>query len=116
MTGDRVRNLIRFVHVADVARSIAFDERLGFELKDTDDHAGRRDWAALENGDAQLMLARASASIERDKQAVLFYLYADDLAALRDHLVASGVAVGEIHDGSPRPGARWASPTPTAGA
>jgi hypothetical protein len=62
---------------------------------------GRLDWAALESGDAQLMLARASAPIERDKQAVLFYLYADDPAALRDHLVANGVAIGEIHDGSP---------------
>jgi hypothetical protein len=57
----------------------------------------------LESGDAQLMLARASAPIERDKQAVLSYLYADDLAALRDHVVANSVAVGEIHDGSPGP-------------
>jgi hypothetical protein len=66
MTGDRVRNRIPFVHVADVARLIAFYELLGFERKDTDDHAGRLDWAALESGDAQLMLARASAPIERD--------------------------------------------------
>jgi hypothetical protein len=49
------------------------------------------------------MLAHASATIERDKQAVLFYLYADDLAALRKHLLAKGVTVGEIRDGSPGP-------------
>jgi hypothetical protein len=74
MTGERVRNLIPFVHVADVARSIAFYELLGLKLKDTYEHGGQLDWAALESDDAQIMLARASAPIERDKQAVLFYL------------------------------------------
>jgi hypothetical protein len=103
MTGDRIRNLIPFVHVADVARSIAFYELLGFELKDTYEHDGRLDWAALESADAQLMLARSSAPIERDRQAVLFYLYTEDLVALRDHLLAHGIAVGEIRDGSPGP-------------
>jgi len=103
MSGERVRNLIPFVHVTDVARSIAFYELLGFELKDTYEHDGRLDWAALESRDAQLMLAHASAPIERDKQAVLFYLHADDLAALREHLLAKGVTVGEIRDGSPGP-------------
>lgn len=103
MSDERIRNLIPFVHVADVARSIAFYELLGFELKDTYEHDGRLDWAALESRDAQLMLARASAPIDRDKQAVLFYLYADDLAALREQLLASGVPVGEIRDGSPGP-------------
>lgn len=49
------------------------------------------------------MLARASLPIERDKQAVLFYLYADDLHVRREHLLAKGVLVGEIRDGSPGP-------------
>jgi hypothetical protein len=49
------------------------------------------------------MLQRAGAPIDRDKQGVLFYLYSDDLAALRDHLLANGVAVGEIVDASPGP-------------
>jgi catechol 2,3-dioxygenase-like lactoylglutathione lyase family enzyme len=103
MRGGLVRDLIPFVHVADVPRSIAFYELLGFELRDTHEHHGRLDWAALESGDARLMLARASAPIERDRQAVVFYLYAEDLAELRDHLLANGVAVGEIVDGSPGP-------------
>lgn len=98
-----MRDLIPFVHVADVARSIAFYELLGFELKDTYEHDGRLDWAALESGDAQLMLARASAPIERDRQAVLFYLYADDLAPLRDRLLVNGIPVRAIVDGSPGP-------------
>jgi hypothetical protein len=103
MSSGRVQNMIPFVHVADVARSIPFYELLGFELKDTHEHDGHLDWAALETHSAQVMLARASAPIERDCQAVLFYLYAEDLAGLRDHLVANGVAVGEIVDGSPGP-------------
>lgn len=84
------------------ARSL-FYGLLGFELKDTYEHEGQLDWAALESRDAQLMLARASLPIERDKQAVLFYLYADDLQALRERLLAKGVVVGEIRDGSPGP-------------
>lgn len=103
MSDGRVQNLIPFVHVTDVERSIAFYELLGFEVKDTYEHRGGLDWAALESRNAQLMLARASHPIERDKQAVLFYLYADDLQALREHLLASGVVVGEIRDGSPGP-------------
>ena len=103
MSGDRVGNLIPFVHVADVARSIAFYELLGFEVRDTYAYEGRLDWAALESGDAQLMLARASAPIDCRVQAVLFYLYSDDLSALRDRLLAEGVTVGEIVDGSPGP-------------
>jgi catechol 2,3-dioxygenase-like lactoylglutathione lyase family enzyme len=103
MSDESVQNLIPFVHVRDVQRSIAFYERLGFDVKDTYELDGRLDWAALESHDAQLMLAHASHPIERDKQAVLFYLYADDLAALREQLLANGVLVGEIRDGSPGP-------------
>ena len=42
------------------------------------------------------MLVRASASTEDDREAVLFYLYCENLAAPRDHLLANGFAVGEI--------------------
>src|SRR4051794_3966213 len=103
MSGERVRDLLPFVQVSDCARSVAFYERVGFDLEDEHEHDGKLDWAALESRDAHLMLARASAPIERDKQAVLFYLYADDLAALRDQLLAVGVTAGEIPDGSPGP-------------
>jgi hypothetical protein len=48
------------------------------------------------------MLARTSAPIEGERQAVLFYLYADDLAALRDQLLANGVAVGRDPRRQPR--------------
>ena len=50
-----------------------------------------------------LMLAQDDARIDHRAQAVLFYVYAHDLAGLRDHLVAHGVAAGEIVDGTPGP-------------
>jgi len=53
---DRVSDLIPFVHVGDLGRSVAFYERLGFSVKATHEHAGQLDWAALEAGSAQLML------------------------------------------------------------
>jgi hypothetical protein len=71
---------------------------------------------ALESDDTQLMLARASAPIERGQAALLFYLYVENLAAARDHLEANGVPVGEIRDGSPGPPREMASATPMFGA
>ena len=103
MEADGVSDLIPFVHVTDPARSVAFYERLGFSVKETHEHEGRLDWAALESGSGQLMLARASAPIDRAQQAVLFYLHSDDLAGFRARLVAEGLTVGEIRDGTPGP-------------
>jgi hypothetical protein len=103
MSADRVSDLIPFVHVKDPERSIGFYERLGFRVTDTHHHAGELDWVALESGQAKLMLARASAPIAREQEAVLFYLYSDDLAGLRKRLLGADLRVGEIVDGSPGP-------------
>ena len=47
---DRVIGLIPFVHVGDVAASIAFYQRLGFQITGTHpEGAPRLDWAALES-------------------------------------------------------------------
>jgi hypothetical protein len=103
MTGERARNLIPFVHIAEVARSIA-STTYWIRAQGPHERAGRLDWAALESDDTQLMLARARArQSNADKQALLFYLYVENLAAARDHLEANGVPVGEIRDGSPGP-------------
>ena len=61
------------------------------------------DWASLEADEAQLMLARADASVVARDQAVLFYLFSRDLFGLRDRLVAAGIDAGEITDGRPGP-------------
>jgi catechol 2,3-dioxygenase-like lactoylglutathione lyase family enzyme len=100
---DRVTDLVPFVHVADVDRSIAFYERLGFELHHEFAPEGRRIWGWLERGDARLMVAEADEPVDPRAQAVLFYLYTQDLDALRARVVSEGVAAGEVTSGGPGP-------------
>ena len=99
----KVSNLIPFVHVADVQRSIDFYGLLGFELQDTYQHEDRLDWASLSNARAEIMLAHVSEPVDPSQQAVVFYLYADDLDELRERLLAHEVAVSPIRDGTPGP-------------
>ena len=92
-----INHLVPFAHVADVQRSIDFYGKLGFEVT----HSMSRDsgepfWAFLKSNDAELMVARASAPIVPGEQAILFYLYTDDVVALREELAAADVPVGEI--------------------
>jgi catechol 2,3-dioxygenase-like lactoylglutathione lyase family enzyme len=98
-----VDDLIPFVHVSDVERSIAFYELLGFATTDTYGPRRRLAWAALEHDDAKLMLARAGEPIDPARQAILFYLYTRDLQSLQAHLRAHGHPAGPIRDGSPGP-------------
>jgi hypothetical protein len=78
-------------------------ELLGFKVRDTHEIDGRLDWASLVSARARLMLSRASAPIDPRQQALLFYLYTEDLDRLREHLLGHGLAVGPIVDGSPGP-------------
>jgi hypothetical protein len=98
-----VDGLVPFVHVADLERSIAFYLLLGFEVRRTYEHGGRRVWAWLHRASAQLMLAAASGPVDAGQQAVLFYLYTSNLRARREHLLAHGAHPGAIHDGTPAP-------------
>jgi catechol 2,3-dioxygenase-like lactoylglutathione lyase family enzyme len=98
-----VNRLVPFVKVPDVERSVAFYEHLGFVLGDSAEYGGHLSWAALGNGNAEIMFEGTNETIDPDRQGVLFYLYSPDLTALRDHLVAAGIAAGEIEDGTPGP-------------
>jgi hypothetical protein len=91
-----VHDLVPFAHVADPRRTAEFYARLGFELADSLVVDGRMVWAFLEADRARLMVAAANGPVEPEHQAVLFYLYARDLPALRERLLADGVAAGEI--------------------
>jgi len=91
-----VHDLVPFAHVADVARSIAFYRRLGFDIADSLEVEGRTVWCFLEAADARLMLARADEPVDPKQQAVLFYLYSHDVAALREKLLGEGIAVSAI--------------------
>lgn len=97
-------SLVPMIHVADVERSAAFYRHLGFEIGNYVPRGGQRmEWAWLYAPRApdwkrgpNLMLTRSSERVDPRTQAVLFYLYATDLVALRQHLVDNGVAAGEI--------------------
>jgi len=99
----RVSRLVPFVRVGDVERSVAFYEQLGFITKSVFAPRGRLVWAALESDGAELMLSGPDEPIDAQREGVLFYLYAHDLSALRDQLIAAGVPAGEIEDGTPGP-------------
>jgi ketosteroid isomerase-like protein len=101
--GAPVSELVPFVQVADVRRSVAFYRLLGLDLRDTYEYEGQLVWASMAHASAALMLAQSEAPIDPRAQGVLFYLYALDLDGLRDHLVAHGLTTGEIVDGSPGP-------------
>ena len=98
----RVSGLIPFVHVRDVGRSIAFYDHLGFVVTSVYMYRGDPAWAELSSGGAVLMVSTGD-PVDQADQGILFYLYSNDLAALRRQLLAAGIAVGEIEDGTPGP-------------
>jgi catechol 2,3-dioxygenase-like lactoylglutathione lyase family enzyme len=88
--------LIPYVHVADLARSIAFYDLLGFTLEQTHDADGTTVWASLRNEQSRLFLILADAPIDAGAQAVLFYLWTANVRALRERLVAGGLRPSTI--------------------
>jgi catechol 2,3-dioxygenase-like lactoylglutathione lyase family enzyme len=93
-----MRSLVPMAHVRSLGDSIAFYRKLGFEVRNSFAPEGRADptWAWLQTGEARLMLALASEPVVADQQAVLFYLYCDDVPTTRCRLQEDGVPVGVI--------------------
>ncbi|MBL9149437.1 MAG: hypothetical protein JNM94_12170 [Phycisphaerae bacterium] len=95
-----IHRLTPYAHVADVVASIQFYKALGFEVDNTVEVHGRTVWAMLASGSARLMLAAASGPVNAEEQAVLFYLYTNDLPALRRALGVAGLRdAGEFRGG-----------------
>ena len=92
----RLASLVPMAHVADVSKAAQFYELLGFEVKKTFDRDGIKQWAWLQNGGAELMLARSARPMNPGAQDVLFYMYAPDVTAYHSELEARGVKVGPI--------------------
>lgn len=106
-----IGELVTFAHVADVARSLEFYAALGFkERSSLKGHDGVRFWAwadsqspAAPGKAASIMFARASGHVDPAAQAVLFYMYSNDLKSLRSYLIASGLFDGGAFTGGPGP-------------
>jgi catechol 2,3-dioxygenase-like lactoylglutathione lyase family enzyme len=94
----RIRNLVAMALVADVPRSIAFYERLGFRVDNTfvPPEAGVPSWVWLDAGRSALMLARATEPVDREPQRVLFYLYYDDVPAAKAAFLEAGIEGGPM--------------------
>jgi catechol 2,3-dioxygenase-like lactoylglutathione lyase family enzyme len=91
-----VNDLTPMAHVMDVDASCRFYELLGFHVEHRWGGPGQgTNAASLAAGDARLLLAGATPFAAED-QAVLFYLYADDVESLREHLVAVGLEPGPV--------------------
>lgn len=96
--------LVPMIRVAEVERSAAFYRQLGFEIGNyVPRDGGPMGWAWLYARKAadwkrgpNLMVTCSEEALSPRAQAVLFYLYAADLKALRDTLIAKGIAAGEI--------------------
>ena len=93
-----IRSLVPMAYVGSIGDSIAFYRKLGFEVRNTFVPEGGTDptWAWLQSDGANLMLGLATAPVVAGEQAVLFYLYCDDVAATRAALEEAGVTVGPI--------------------
>jgi hypothetical protein len=99
----RVSQLIPFVRVVDVERSVAFYEHLGFEVQEVAKYKDRLSWALLKSDAAEIMFEGTYGPPDPEHQRVLFYLYSHDLASLRARLLGVGIEPGPIEDGSPGP-------------
>src|SRR2546423_15315816 len=93
-----IRSLMPMAFVRSVPRSIEFYRLLGFRVEGefTQDGATELTWASLVSDRAEIMLARASDPVVASQQAVLFYVYCDDVAAQRQQLSEAGVTATEI--------------------
>jgi Glyoxalase/Bleomycin resistance protein/Dioxygenase superfamily len=91
-------SLVPMVFVKSVPRSVQFYKKLGFAEGNTHTPEGATEpsWVWLRSGGAHLMLAQASDPIDPQQQAILFYVYCEDVAAFRDKLLESGLEAGPI--------------------
>ena len=94
----QTKSLVAFAHVASVQRSIDFYAQLGFKTANTVIPAGQSApvWAWLESEKANLMVGLADGSIDESQQAVLFYLYFDNIKQTHSVLSELGHSPGEI--------------------
>ena len=85
------------LHVADIRRSVHFYGLLGLELMDYEGHQACPGWARMHSEGGDLMFLLAETPMKVSDTGFFLYLYTDQLAALREHLLANGVKVSEIH-------------------
>ena len=99
-----VNRLVAFVHVANVDTSLEFYALLGFSVRSALRDGAASFWAMAQSGGGEIMFARASGPVDADQQAVLFYMYSERVADLRERLLRAGLHDGGAFNGMPGPG------------
>lgn len=94
----QIKRLVPMAFVADVQRSIVFYAHLGFSVSNTftPPDASEASWAWLTSASADSMVTTASESVIHEQQAILFYLYADNVEETHAELTASGLNPSSI--------------------
>ena len=104
MPAARISGLVPMLMCEDVQEALAFyTDILGFEVRDRMDDVGRSGWASLEGGGARVMLASptyvpAAPKVDGRHPQSLYYLYVDDVAALRASVVERGWPATDLVD------------------
>jgi len=93
--GVKVGHSTPMLHVAEIEKSIAFYELLGFETIDTD-RCQPLGWARLHCEGGALMFLRAEGPLDGAGRGLILCMYTPDLPGLREQLLAGGVKVPEI--------------------
>jgi hypothetical protein len=93
-----LRSIVAMIHVKSVPDSIEFYRKLGLDVGNTFTPSGQEEpsWAWLYSGEAQLMVTKADEPVIASQQAVLFYVYCEDVDAKRAELESMGVLVGPM--------------------
>ncbi len=93
-----LRSLVPMAFVESVSRSVQFYRRLGFEVGHSHTPPGESEptWAWLASGGAHLMVTRASVPVIASQQAILFYIYCDDIDGFHSALRGADVDVSRI--------------------
>jgi hypothetical protein len=93
-----LNSLVPMIHVKSVPRSVEFYKKFGFEVGNTFTPPDRKEpaWAWLKSGGAHRMVSRAGEPVDPRAQAVIFYIYCEDVLSFRAELLKNGVAAGEV--------------------
>ncbi len=112
---DVVFNIVPALDVSNVHRSLEFYHRLGFVEDARWERKGVLAWVSLHARtvrSARIMLRLANAPIDPDAQRVAFACWSDDVARLRERLIAEGLTPGRIRHPSYMPNGEFALTDP----
>jgi len=93
-----LRRVVAMLPVTDMTRSLAFYQRLGFDLEDDFVPDGHKTavWAWLDGGGAMLMINCTAGPLPPPAQRAIYYVYCPDVAEKHAELLAAGINPGPI--------------------